>query len=141
MAKSNSGLSEFNERLEQNINDALDVVGNFIKEEEKNAASGVYGDELRAYKDGAYSGGFVYDRPNKTTVRNGNAVEYSAYLEFGTGEFAKNGDGRKGGWRFKDAQGNWWFTRGMKPKGIMQTTINSNDDEILDIITKAINAK
>lgn len=135
-----SGLSQWSKGLSDAIDDALDLVGEHIQSEEINAAVGVYGDSLRALDQGAYKNGFAFDRPNSTTVRNGNEVEYSVYLEFGTGEFAKDGNGRKGGWRYQDAKGNWWFTRGMKPKGIMRYTIETNDDEINDIIGKAINA-
>lgn len=40
----------------------------------------------------------------------------AVYEEFGTGEFALNGNGRKGGWWYRDPQtGKVWFTRGKKP--------------------------
>lgn len=39
----------------------------------------------------------------------------AVWEEFGTGEYALNGDGRKGGWWYKDEKGKWHFTRGKKP--------------------------
>lgn len=45
----------------------------------------------------------------------GNPLENSIREEFGTGEYALNGDGRKGGWKYTDAKGKWHFTRGKKP--------------------------
>lgn len=46
----------------------------------------------------------------------GPETDYSIYLEYGTGEYAENGNGRKGGWRYKDSKGQWHFTFGMKPQ-------------------------
>lgn len=36
--------------------------------------------------------------------------------EFGTGEYALKGDGRKGGWAYQDERGEWHFTRGKRPR-------------------------
>lgn len=36
----------------------------------------------------------------------------AVYEEFGTGEYALNGKGRKGGWWYRDERGKWHFTRG-----------------------------
>ena len=46
----------------------------------------------------------------------GSDYENAIWEEFGTGEHALNGDGRKGGWRYMDEKGNWHFTRGKKPR-------------------------
>lgn len=45
----------------------------------------------------------------------GSALAHSIWYELGTGEYALEGNGRKGGWRYKDDQGKWHFTYGMKP--------------------------
>lgn len=45
--------------------------------------------------------------------RIGSPLMHAIYVEYGTGELAKNGAGRKGGWRYKDTAGKWHFTRGM----------------------------
>lgn len=39
----------------------------------------------------------------------------AVYEEFGTGEYALDGNGRKGGWWYKDEKGKFHFTRGKKP--------------------------
>lgn len=36
--------------------------------------------------------------------------------EFGTGEYALNGDGRKGGWYYEDERGKGHFTMGKHPR-------------------------
>lgn len=40
----------------------------------------------------------------------------SVYEEFGTGEYALNGDGRKGGWSYRDEEGIWHHTYGKHPR-------------------------
>ena len=50
------------------------------------------------------------------TAYIGSNLERSIFYELGTGEHALNGDGRKGGWAYKDEKGDWHFTRGQKPK-------------------------
>ena len=55
----------------------------------------------------------VDDDKHEATV--GNTEENSIWEEFGTGEHALKGNGRKGGWVYKDARGNWHYTTGKKP--------------------------
>lgn len=45
----------------------------------------------------------------------GSSDENAIWEEFGTGEYALHGDGRKGGWAYKDAKGEWHYTHGKKP--------------------------
>lgn len=45
----------------------------------------------------------------------GSNYENAIWEEFGTGEHALQGKGRKGGWAYKDAKGHWHYTRGKKP--------------------------
>lgn len=45
----------------------------------------------------------------------GSNHENAIWEEFGTGEHALNGDGRKGGWLYEDRHGEVHFTYGKKP--------------------------
>lgn len=45
----------------------------------------------------------------------GSNEENAIWEELGTGEYALNGDGRKDGWSYKDAKGDWHYTTGKKP--------------------------
>ena len=45
----------------------------------------------------------------------GSALENAIWEEFGTGEYALNGDGRKTPWVYTDRQGETHFTHGKKP--------------------------
>lgn len=46
----------------------------------------------------------------------GSTVENSIWEEFGTGEYALHGNGRKGGWFYEDEYGVGHFTHGKKPR-------------------------
>lgn len=50
----------------------------------------------------------------------GNTTENAVWEEFGTGEYALSGDGRKGGWVYADEKGGFHFTRGKQPKRAFQ---------------------
>lgn len=45
----------------------------------------------------------------------GSPLENALWEEFGTGEYALHGDGRKGGWNYKDKKGEWHHTFGKRP--------------------------
>lgn len=49
------------------------------------------------------------------TAYMGSNEENAIWEEFGTGEHALKGNGRKGGWAYKDAEGHWHYTTGKKP--------------------------
>ena len=55
----------------------------------------------------------VDDDNHEATI--GNTEENSIWEEFGTGEHALKGDGRKGGWVYVDEKGHGHFTYGKKP--------------------------
>lgn len=54
----------------------------------------------------------------------GSNHENAIWEEFGTGEFALHGDGRKGGWVYVDDEGEGHFTHGKKPNRALQTAFN-----------------
>ena len=49
----------------------------------------------------------------------GSSDENAIWEEFGTGEHALKGNGRKGGWKYVDENGNGHFTHGKKPSRAM----------------------
>jgi HK97 gp10 family phage protein len=71
-------------------------------------------------------------------VRIGTNVEYAPYLEFGTGEFAENGQGRKGGWFYVDEKGIGHFTFGNKPQPFLRPALYNNKQKILQIFREAL---
>lgn len=55
----------------------------------------------------------------------GNPLENAIWEEFGTGEYALHGDGRKGGWFYKDEKGNWHHTYGKTPHRALKRAFDS----------------
>lgn len=52
----------------------------------------------------------------ETVATIGSPLENAIWEEFGTGEYALNNNGRKGGWAYEDPKtGDRIFTRGKKP--------------------------
>ena len=56
---------------------------------------------------------YVDEQAHEATI--GSSEENAIWEEFGTGEHALNGDGRKGGWYYEDEKGNGHFTHGKRP--------------------------
>ena len=70
-------------------------------------------------------------------VQIGSPLENAIWNELGTGEYADNGDGRKGGWRYEDDSGEWHFTRGKKPRRTLQKSFTAKRSSI-DNLAKRI---
>lgn len=68
---------------------------------------------------------YVVDE-GKLEATVGNPLENAIWEEFGTGEFALKGDGRKGGWYYQDeTDGTWHHTYGKTPHRAFQSAFNS----------------
>ena len=68
------------------------------------------------------------------TATVGNELENSIWEELGTGEYALNGNGRKGGWHYKDAKGEWHFTMGKKPSRAFFKAFTACKAKLIQII-------
>ena len=68
----------------------------------------------------------------------GTNCEYAIYVEFGTGEFAENGNGRKGGWVYKTPNGEVRFTYGMSPQPYLRPAFRQNQKAIRDILADCL---
>lgn len=55
----------------------------------------------------------VDDEKHEATI--GSTDQNAIWEEFGTGEYALHGDGRKGGWVYRDEKGEYHHTYGKKP--------------------------
>lgn len=64
----------------------------------------------------------------------GSPLQYAIYVEFGTGEFAENSAGRKGGWVYQDPSGEWYFTWGQEPNPFMRDAFRDNKQQIAEIL-------
>ena len=65
------------------------------------------------------------------TAYIGSSDENAIWEEFGTGEYALHGDGRKGGWFYVDGKGNGHFTHGKKPSRAFWKAYTSTKNKII----------
>ena len=72
------------------------------------------------------------------TAYIGSNYENAIWEEFGTGEYAIEGNGRKGGWVYKDAKGDWHKTTGKKPSRAFWKAFNSMKNAIISRIQNSL---
>ena len=66
-------------------------------------------------------------------------LEYAPYVEYGTGLFAENGNGRKTGWAYKDEKtGETIWTRGQHPQPYLRPALEENKEAINKIFKEAL---
>lgn len=61
----------------------------------------------------------------------GSPDENAIWEEYGTGEYALNGNGRKGGWFYVDEKGHEHFTHGKKPSRAFWNAYTSLKSKII----------
>lgn len=72
----------------------------------------------------------VDEGSKESSVEVGSSYENAIWEEFGTGEYALHGDGRKGGWTYCDSRGNYHFTHGKKPNQPLTRAFQSTSPKI-----------
>lgn len=65
-------------------------------------------------------------------------LEYAPYVEYGTGLFAEDGGRTDVPWNYKDDEGKWHSTSGMKPQPYMRPALNENRETILRYIKEGL---
>ena len=78
----------------------------------------------------------VDDEKHVATI--GSTEENAIWEEFGTGEYALHGDGRKGGWVYKDEKGEWHHTYGKKPMRAFWNAFNTLQNSIRNRIENSL---
>lgn len=98
----------------------------------------------RSAKEKAPKGTGELRRSITSKVENNQGIvftplEYAPYVEYGTGLFAEDGNGRKDvPWCYQDDKGEWHSTSGMHPQPYMRPALNENREEIIRIIKEGI---
>ena len=82
----------------------------------------------------------VKDGANGPEAKIGSPLDYAMYVEYGTGEFAENGAGRKGGWSYQTPDGEWHHTDGMKPQPFLRPAFRENKANIENVIGQKFNS-
>lgn len=122
--------------VNQYFKDKMEVACELLETDMKEKTSGNQGELLKAVDLGNFLNSFTHkvnDGNEEIIGLVANTAEYAPYIEFGTGELAESGDGRKGGWYYKDTDGNWHFTLGMRPRPIMRSALIDKKQEILEL--------
>ena len=68
----------------------------------------------------------------------GTNKQYAPYVEYGTGLFAVEGNGRQTPWSYQDAKGEWHTTKGQKPQPFLEPALLDNKKNIIKIFDEAI---
>lgn len=68
----------------------------------------------------------------------GTNVEYAIWHEVGTGIYASDGTGRQTPWAFQDANGEWHYTRGVKPLHYLRRAFSEHTNEYKNIIKESL---
>ena len=83
----------------------------------------------------------VRSLPLQVVGEVGSATEYAAYQEFGTGIYAKDGNGRKTPWFVALPNDDRFWTHGAEPKPFLTPAVNENKSKIVRIIEKFLKRK
>lgn len=82
---------------------------------------------------------------SKVNAAGGNYVgvvftplEYAPYVEYGTGLFAESGGRQEVPWSYKDDEGNWHTTSGMKPQPYLRPALHENRENVLKILKEGV---
>lgn len=66
-------------------------------------------------------------------------LEYAPYVEYGTGLFAEEGNGRQSPWGYEDEEtGETIWTRGQHPQPFMRPALSENKQNILKVVKKVV---
>lgn len=108
-------------RMSDLITAALEEIGGEMASQAKRYQTRV--------KTGQTKGGWTY-KVDAKSVTIGNPLENSIWEEFGTGEYALEGGGRKTPWVYKDERGEWHKTKGKKPIRPLHNAFEANRNKV-----------
>ena len=77
----------------------------------------------------------------ENAVYIGTNQDYAIYHELGTGIYLEGGGGRQSPWSYKDANGNWHRTRGIRPIHFLKNAVANYADEYKQIIEQTMKGK
>lgn len=64
-------------------------------------------------------------------------LEYAIYVEYGTGQYAEGGNGRKTPWVYMGDDGNFYTTSGQHPQPFLRPALTENKAAIKEILGNA----
>lgn len=123
-------------------NNAVEVIKNLEKSVEKALTEcGIkardYAADLTPVDTGRLRSSMDY-RVIGDTVYIGTNVKYGVYVEYGTGKYASNGNGRPNPWKYQDSNGKWHWTSGMKPRHMLKKAVENHADEYREVVKNTL---
>lgn len=76
----------------------------------------------------------VEEGSGKATI--GSPLENAIWNEFGTGQYALHGDGRKTPWKYQDIKGKWHTTTGKRPQRSLYYAFQQKRAAVIRIFEK-----
>ncbi len=117
----------------QKIEKAVSRAALLVEAEAKKKAPRDNGDLARSITSKVETSG------NEVTGTVFTPLFYAPYVEYGTGLFAEDGDGRKDvPWHYKDDKGDWHSTSGQKPQPFLRPALDENREQVLRIIMEGL---
>lgn len=103
------------------------IIGNWLEEASSELASQAAKRTRRGTGETADKWTNLVDK-NEMVAYVGNPLENAIWEEYGTGEYALNNDGRKGGWYYYDEKdGKFHHTYGKTPTRALHHAFNQNE--------------
>jgi HK97 gp10 family phage protein len=127
-----SSIPKAKENIKRNISTGMDAVSKKVLDDVKDnilrQGAKDTGQLLNSYKIVQTEDGFEI----------GSDLDYSLYVEFGTGVYAEDGKGISTPWAYKAADGTWRTTKGMRPRPHIRPAFENNAEEIEMMLAKEL---
>ena len=127
-----SNIPKAEENIKRSISTGMDAVSKKVLDDVKDnllrQGAKDTGQLLNSYKIVQTEDGFEI----------GSDLDYSLYVEFGTGMYAEDGKGVTTPWAYKAADGTWRTTKGMKPRPHIRPAFENNAEEIEMMLAKEL---
>lgn len=132
MAKDNFTFEDNSKQVKQQFHDVSEdamLAALLLIEGQAKALAAVASGEMRDKIDHKITS----DSASRLMGQVGSPNEHAIYVEFGTGEFAENGAGRKGGWSYQAPDGTWYHTKGQKPQPFLRPAFRQTKKQVEQI--------
>ena len=128
-------------KFEDNSKEVVDTLNDAIRAWLHEAGGEIAGQAARNSRvdSGQLKGSWKYvvkETRNEATI--GSPLENAIWEEFGTGEYAVNGDGRKTPWIYQDRKGNYHRTTGKTPNHTLERAFNSKQKAVENQLKKIL---
>jgi HK97 gp10 family phage protein len=127
-----SSIPKAKENIKRNISTGMDAVSKKVLDDVKDnilrQGAKDTGQLLNSYRIAQTEDGFEI----------GSDLDYSLYVEFGTGVYAEDGKGISTPWAYNAADGTWRTTKGMRPRPHIRPAFENNAEEIEMMLAKEL---